>query len=69
VWVRVGARLTAEQLAAVLDTSSATTTLAGARPLAGGSSHSQEVTRNRPIIDFLQKTCTSTSMKVATHGP
>jgi hypothetical protein len=67
--VRVGARLTAERLAAVLDTSSATTTLAGARPLAGGSSHSQEVTRNRPIIDFLQRTCASTSMKVATRGP
>jgi hypothetical protein len=40
-WVRVGARLTAEGLAVVLDISPATTTttLAGARPLVGGSSH------------------------------
>jgi hypothetical protein len=39
-WVRVGARLTAERLAVILDTSSATTMLTEARPLAGGSSHS-----------------------------
>jgi hypothetical protein len=38
-WVRVGARLTVERLAAVLDISSATTMLAGARLLAGCSSH------------------------------
>jgi hypothetical protein len=40
-WARAGARLTAEQPAVVLDLSLATTTtmLAGARPLAGGSSH------------------------------
>jgi hypothetical protein len=63
--VRVGARLTAERLAAVLDTSSATTMLAGARPLAGGSSHRKRLIRDRPIIDFLQKTCPSTLMKVA----
>jgi hypothetical protein len=68
-WVKVGARLTAERLAAVLDTSSATTTLAGARPLAGGSSHRKRVIRDRPIIDFLKKTCASTSMRVATRGP
>jgi hypothetical protein len=68
-WVRVGARLTAKRLAAVLDISSATTMLAGARPLAGGSSHRKGVIRDRPIIDFLQGTYTSTSMKVATHGP
>jgi hypothetical protein len=69
--VRVGARLTAEWLAVVLDISPATTTtmLAGARPLAGGSSHRQGVTRDRPIIDLLQKTCASTSMKAAMHGP
>jgi hypothetical protein len=67
--VRVGVRLTAERLEAVLDTISATTTLAGAKPLAGGSSHRKGVTRDRPIIDFLQKTSASTSMKVVTHGP
>jgi hypothetical protein len=60
-WVRVGARLTAEQLADTLNLSPATitTTLAGARPLAGGSSHFQGVTRDRPIICLLQKTCAS----------
>jgi hypothetical protein len=66
--VRVGARLTAERLAAVLDINSAITMLAGARPLAGGSSHRKGVIRGRPIIDFLQRTCISTSMKVATCG-
>jgi hypothetical protein len=67
--VRVGARLIAERLAAVLDISSATTMLAGARPLAGGSSHRKGVIRDRPIIDFLQRTCVSTSMKAAMRGP
>jgi hypothetical protein len=69
VWVRVGARLTAERLAAVLDISSAMTMLAGARPLVGGSSHRKGVISDRPIIDFLQRTCVSTSMKAATRGP
>jgi hypothetical protein len=71
MWVRVGARLTAERLAVVLDISPATTTtmLAGVRPLAGGSSHPQEVTRDRPIINLLQKICASTSMKAVMHGP
>jgi hypothetical protein len=46
-----------------------TTTLAGARPLAGGSSHLQGVTRDRPIIDLLQKTCASTLMKATMRGP
>jgi hypothetical protein len=68
-WVRVEVRLIAEWLVVVLDTSSATTTLAGARPLAGGSSHCKGVIRDRPIIDLLQRTCASTSMKVATRGP
>jgi hypothetical protein len=68
-WVRVGARLTVERLVAVLDISSATTMLVGARPLAGGSSHRKGVIRGRPIIDFLQRTYVSTSMKVATRGP
>jgi hypothetical protein len=41
--MRAGARITAERLVVVLDLSLATTTttLAGARPLAGGSSHLQ----------------------------
>jgi hypothetical protein len=45
------------------------TTLVGVRPLAGGSSHLQEVTLDRPIIGLLQKTCASTSMKAAMCGP
>jgi hypothetical protein len=70
-WARAGARLTAERPAVVLDLSLATTmtTLAGARPLAGGSSHLKGVTRDRPIIGLLQKTCVSTSMKVVMRGP
>jgi hypothetical protein len=67
--VRAGARLTAERLAAVLDTSPATTTLAGARPLAGGSSHRKGVSHDKPIIDFLRRICASTSMKAAMRGP
>jgi hypothetical protein len=69
--MRVRARLTAERLAVALDISPATTTttLAGARPLAGGSSHLHGVTHDRTIIDLLQKTCASTSMKTAMHGP
>jgi hypothetical protein len=69
--VRVGARITAERLVVALDFSPATTTtmLTGARLLAGGSSHLQWVTRNRPIIDLLQKTCASTLMKAAMRGP
>jgi hypothetical protein len=71
VWARVGARLTAERLAVALDFSLATTTttLARARPLAGGSSHLRRVTRDRPIIDLLQKTCASILMKAAMRGP
>jgi hypothetical protein len=70
-WARARARLTAERAAAVLDLSlaTATTTLARARPLAGGSSHLQGVTRDRPIIGLLQKTYVSTSTKVAMRGP
>jgi hypothetical protein len=71
VWVRVGARLTAERLADAPDLNLATTTtmLAGARPLAGGSSHLQGVTRDRPIIGLSQKTCASILMKAAMRGP
>jgi hypothetical protein len=70
-WARVGARLTAERLAVALNFSPATTTttLAGDRPLAGGSSHLQGVTHDRPIIDLLQKTCASTLMKAVMRGP
>jgi hypothetical protein len=46
-----------------------TTTLTGVRLLAGGSSHIQEVTRDRPIIGLLLKTCASISMKAAMRGP
>jgi hypothetical protein len=40
----------------------------GSQAPAGGSSHLQGVTRDRPIIDLLQKTYTSTSMKAAMRG-
>jgi hypothetical protein len=43
--------------------------LMGVRLLVGGSSHLQEVTRDRPIIGLLQKTCASISMKAAMRGP
>jgi hypothetical protein len=67
---RAEARFTAERQVAVLDLSVATTTtLVGVRLLAGGSSYIQEVTRNRPIIGLLQKTCASISMKAAMRGP
>jgi hypothetical protein len=68
--VRVRARLTTERLAVALDISPAATTtmLVGARPLAGGNSHLQGVTRDRPIISLLQKTCASTLMKAAMRG-
>jgi hypothetical protein len=63
-WAKAEARLTAERQATVLDLSAATTTtLAGVRLLAGGSSHLQEVTHDRPIIGLLQKTYTNESMK------
>jgi glycerol-3-phosphate dehydrogenase len=67
--VRVEVKLTAERLAAALDTISVTTTPAGVRPLAGGSSHRKEVSRDKPIIDFFQRICASTSMKAAMRGP
>jgi hypothetical protein len=64
-WAKAAARLTVERQAAILNLSAATTTtmLAGVRPLAGGSSHLQEATRDRPIIGILQKTYASESMK------
>jgi hypothetical protein len=70
MWVKAEARLTSERQVAVLDLSVATTTtLVGVRLLAGGSSHLQEVTHERPIISLLQKTCASTSMKATMRGP
>jgi hypothetical protein len=69
-WAKAEARLTAERQVAVLDLSVATTTpLTGVRLLVGGSSHFQEVTRDRPIVGLLQKTCASLSMKAAMRGP
>jgi hypothetical protein len=70
-WAKAEARLTAKRQAAVLDLSVATTTTmpARVRPLAGGSSHLQGVTHDRPIIGLLQKTCTSESMKDAMCSP
>jgi hypothetical protein len=70
-WAKAAARLIVERQAAVLNLIAATTTtmLAGVRPLAGGSSHLQEATRNRPIIGILQKTYASESMKDAMCDP
>jgi hypothetical protein len=70
-WVKAEARLIVERQAAVPDLSAATTmtTLAGVRPLAGGSSHLQGVTRARLIIGLLPKTCASESMKDTMRGP
>jgi hypothetical protein len=53
-WAKAETRLTDERQAAVLDLSAATTTtLAGVRPLAGGSNHLQGVIHNRPITGLL----------------
>jgi hypothetical protein len=69
-WAKAEARLTVERQAAILDLSAATTTtLAGVRYLAGGSSHLQGVTRDRLIIGLFQKTCANESMKDAMRGP
>jgi hypothetical protein len=68
--VKAEARLTAERQAVILDLSEATTTtLAGVRPLVGGSRHLQGVTRVKPFTGHLQKTCASESMKAAMRGP
>jgi hypothetical protein len=45
------------------------TTLAGVRPLVGGSSHLQGVTRDRLIIGLFQKTYANESIKDAMRGP
>jgi hypothetical protein len=62
-WAKAAARLTVKRQAAVLDINEAitTTTLVEVRPLAGGSSHLQEATRDHrnpqdlPIEDLRQK--------------
>jgi hypothetical protein len=51
--VKAEARPTAERQAAILDLSAAITTLTGVRLLAGGSSHLQEIIRDKPIIILL----------------
>jgi hypothetical protein len=70
-WAKVAASLTVERQVAILDLSEATTmtTLAGVRPLAGGSSHLQEATRDSPIIGILQRACARESMKDAMRNP
>jgi hypothetical protein len=77
-WAKAAARLTVERQAAVLDINEAitTTTLVEVRPLAGGSSHLQEATRNNliiPTIGILKtyplKTYARKSMKDAMHHP
>jgi hypothetical protein len=70
-WAKAAASLTVEWQAAVLDLSTAitTTTLAVVRPLAGGSSHLQEATRDSLIIGILQKTCARESMKDVMRDP
>jgi hypothetical protein len=45
------------------------TMLTGVRPVAGGSNHLQEATRDSPIIGILQKTCARESMKDAMRDP
>jgi hypothetical protein len=70
-WAKAAASLTVERQVAVLDLSEAITTtmLTEVRPLAGGSSHLQEATRDSPIIGILQKTCARESMKDAMRDP
>jgi hypothetical protein len=70
-WAKAAARLTVERQAIVLDLSEAktTATLVGVRPLAGGSNHLQEATRDRLIIGILQKTCAREAIKDAMHDP
>jgi hypothetical protein len=67
--MRAGARPAVERLVVVLKITSATTTHARARPLAGGNSHRKGVVRDRPVDDLLRRTCTSTLMTVATRAP
>jgi hypothetical protein len=77
-WAKAAARLTVERQAAVLDFNEAITmtTLVEVRPLAGGSSHLQEATRDNliiPTIGMLKayplKTCARKSMKDTMRNP
>jgi hypothetical protein len=77
-WAKAAARLTIERQAAVLDINEAitTTTLVEVRPLAGGSSHLQEATRDNLIIPtigilktYTLKTCARKSMKDMMRDP
>jgi hypothetical protein len=75
-WAKAAARLTVERKAAVLNINEAitTTTLVEVKPLAGGSSHLQEASRDNliiPTIGILKtyplKTCARKSMNDATR--
>jgi hypothetical protein len=73
-WAKAEARIIVERQAAIFDFNKAliTTTLVEVKPLAGGSSHLQEATRDNLIIlttGILKKTCARKSMKDAMHGP
>jgi hypothetical protein len=77
-WAKAAARLTVKRQAAILNINEAITmtTLVEVRPLAGGSSHLQEATRDNliiPTIGILKtyplKTCTRKSMKDAMRDP
>jgi hypothetical protein len=77
-WAKAVARLTVERQAAVLDINEAitTTTLVEVGPLAGGSSHLQEATRDNLIIPTIRilktypsKTYARKSMKDAMRDP
>jgi hypothetical protein len=70
-WAKAAARIIVERQATVFDINEALimTTLAEVRPLAGGSSHLQEATRDNLIIGILKKTCARKSMKDAMCDP
>jgi hypothetical protein len=73
-WAKAAAKITVERQAAVFDINEALimTTLAEVRPLAGGSSHLQEATRDNLIIltiGILKKTYARKSMMDAMRDP
>jgi hypothetical protein len=73
-WAKAAARIIVKWQAAVFDIKEAliTTTLAEVRPLAGGSSHLEEATRDNliiPTIGILKKTCVRKSMKDVMRYP
>jgi hypothetical protein len=72
--VKAAARLIVERQTAVLDLNEVITMtmLVEVRPLAGGSSHLQEATRDNliiPTIGILKKTYARKSMKDAMRNP